>query len=72
MGAEAEEPPKPIRWVRRKLESARKKVDLKPKRLGPEGTWVNESNDKPGDQTGTLVQWERTETSLRREDTLTD
>ncbi|KAF9790719.1 hypothetical protein BJ322DRAFT_409463 [Thelephora terrestris] len=67
-----EVPQKPIRWVRRKLESARRKVDLKPKRLGPEGTWVNEPDDKKGNQSRTAVQWERTVTSLRREDTLTD
>lgn len=67
------------RWVRRKLVSARRTADRQPKRLGPNGTWVNEPDDEQGGAAQTL----RTQTtvvganagtsrSLRREATLTD
>lgn len=64
--------PKAPRFVKRKLESARNRPDRKPKRLGPTGTWVNESGDEDGSQSRTIIAEQKTETSLRRQDTLTD
>ena len=59
--------------VTRKLRPAKKKVDRQPKRLGPEGTWVNDSDGGEEDQTRTIVQrGSATVTALRRQDTLTD
>ena len=69
-GMLAGEPEKQSRWTTRKLQSGKKLVDRKPRRLGPTGTWVNEPDDKEGDETQTLVQGERTITPLKRQDTL--
>lgn len=60
------------RWVQRKLGSTKKKVDLKPKRLGRTGTWVNSPEGKEEDQTQTLVELDSTVVELQRQDTLTD
>ena len=71
VGTVTGEPEKKPRWTRRKLEPAKKRVDSKPKRLGPEGTWINDAGDEGG-RTQTLVQGSRTITSLERQDTLKD
>lgn len=61
------------RRARRELASARRKVDSKPNRLGPHGTWCNEETEGGGtNQTQTSVQRENTAVALQRQDTLTD
>lgn len=54
---------KPGRWVRCKFVPA-KVEDRKPKRLGPNGTWMNEPEGEEGDQTQTPVQQGSTVTAL--------
>lgn len=58
--------------VERDLRSRRRKVDPKPTRLGPNGTWVNDSDGGEGDRTQTSTQRGSTITLLQRQDTLTD
>lgn len=84
--AVAGEPEPQPRLVTRRLQPARRQVDLKPKRLGPHGTWVNDPDAKelylahttivPTEKTitqqDTLTGTEGSTTRLRRRDTLTD
>ena len=70
VGTVTGEPEKKPRWTRRKLEPAKKRVDNKPKRLGPEGTWMNDAGDEGSRTKSTLVQGSRTVTTLERQDTL--
>ena len=57
------------RWVNRRLEPSKKMFDHQPKRLGPNGTWLND--DESEAQTS-IVATTSTVIPLKREDTLTD
>ena len=68
----AGEPGKKPRQTGRKLGPSKKKVDYKPRSLGPEGTWKNDPDEEVEDRTQTIVQRGSTVTSFKRQDTLTD